>query len=109
MALPQGTATAAAGAAELLLATVGPHVAAAAAVLQQGRMNVVLVPGDILTVATEDPSPQPSALASGHTGTAAAAAATGTGEADRGPCKGAGVCTSVSFDYIDTSNVSDCT
>jgi hypothetical protein len=101
VALPHGTAPASAAvAAELLLATVGPQVAAAAAALQQGRLDVVLVPGEILTVATKRPAPQPDALAPTHTGAAAAEA---------GDTRGAATCASVSFDYIDTSNVSDYT
>jgi hypothetical protein len=72
------------GAAELLLRTVGPQVAAVAAAAQQGTLRVALVPGDILTVATEG------------------RAATQDGGCEREQAEGL-------FDYIDTSNVSDYT
>jgi hypothetical protein len=83
--LPGQTAAAGGvGAAELLLRTVGPQVAAVAAAAQQGTLRVALVPGDILTVATEG------------------RAATQDGGCEREQAEGL-------FDYIDTSNVSDYT
>lgn len=74
-------------AADLLLAAVAPQFAAAAEGLRQGRLRVVLLPGDILAVAL-----QPAV--------AVAAAAAAAGDESAEGCL---------FDFIDTSNVSDYT
>lgn len=111
VALPDGAAAAAAtaaGAAELLLAAVGPQIVAAAEALQQGLLSVVLVPGDILTVATQAPSPKAGSRAAPNTdSTSAAGGAAGAGALGAGA--GVEECDGVTFDYIDTSNVSDYT
>jgi hypothetical protein len=73
----------------MLLATFGLQIQAVAAAARQGRLQVALLPGDILTVGT--------------TVTAAGTVSTATASA-----QGHSVFDGM-FDYIDTSNVSDYT
>jgi hypothetical protein len=74
---------------QMLLGTVGPQIEAVAAAACQGRLQVALLPGDILTVGTA--------------GTAAGTVSTATASAQGHPGFDG------MFDYIDTSNVSDYT
>ncbi|KAF6265775.1 hypothetical protein COO60DRAFT_1633237 [Scenedesmus sp. NREL 46B-D3] len=93
--------------AQRLLATLRPQLSAAVAGLQGGWLSVQLVPGDVLTVAAVGNS-MPCYMDSGEGqgGSSSSSSSSGSGKPS---ASGNGPAALQLFDYIDTSNVSDCT